>query len=81
MTVMGIAHQEFHGFEHGNCSLCVPGQHTPGCVLPANKVKDCWMVALTSTVSTDGGFTFHHTAPPPGHLIAAAPYPYLLHQH
>ena len=76
VTVMGLAHQEYHGFEHNNCSTCVPGHHTPGCVLPSDKVKDCWMVALTSTVSTDGGYTFQHTAPPPGHLVANAPYPY-----
>lgn len=77
LTVMGIAHQEYHGFEHGNCSVCVPGHHAPGCVPPSDRVKDCWMVALTSTVSTDGGLSFKHTAPPPGHLVANAPYPYV----
>lgn len=76
-TVMGIAHQEYHGFEHDNCSICKPGHRTSGCVPASDKVKSCWMVALTSTISTDGGMTFKHTAPPPGHLVANAPYPYL----
>jgi hypothetical protein len=77
-TVMGLAHQEYHGFEHKNCTFCKAGHPTPGCVTPGgrNEVTHCWMVALTSTISTDGGFSFRHTAPPPGHLVANAPYPY-----
>lgn len=34
------------------------------------------MVAMTSTVSRDGGLTFVHSADPPGHLVAAAPLQY-----
>jgi len=67
MTVMGYMHQEYHGWEHGNCS--VPGGGRA-------KVEGCWMVAMTSTVSHDGGRSFAHTADPPGHLVAAAPLQY-----
>lgn len=34
------------------------------------------MVAITSTISHDGGRTFKHTAEPPNHLVAAAPLQY-----
>lgn len=67
-TVIGYMHQEFHGFQHNNC--------TPN-VKPKNYTKDCWMVAMTSTISMDGGYTFAHTFKPPHHLSMAAPYPYL----
>lgn len=59
-------HQEYHGWQHNNCSV------------PQKDVNaDCWMVAMTSTVSHDGGMTFQHTAAPPGHLAVAAPYQYV----
>eukprot|EP00037_Helgoeca_nana_P008523 m.75884 g.75884 ORF g.75884 m.75884 type:complete len:429 (+) comp18994_c0_seq1:2963-4249(+) len=67
VTVMGYMHQEFHGWEHGNCSVPSRGRAA---------VESCWMVAMTSTISHDGGKTFVHTAEPPGHLVAAAPIEY-----
>jgi hypothetical protein len=51
-TVMGYMHQEFHGWQHNNCTLKPKGNTFE---------SHCWMVAMTSTVSTDGGNTFHHT--------------------
>lgn len=68
-TVVGYMHQEYHGWEHGNCT-----------VKPNRTVRlpqHCWMVALTSTVSTDGGYTFRHGRPPPDHIAAVAPYQYV----
>eukprot|EP00041_Stephanoeca_diplocostata_P018631 m.391202 g.391202 ORF g.391202 m.391202 type:complete len:396 (+) comp21073_c1_seq2:109-1296(+) len=64
ITVMGYAHQEYHGWQHNNCSVT------------KNQNKFCWMVAMTALISTDGGYTFHHVAEPPKHLVAAAPYQY-----
>lgn len=65
-SVFALAHQEYHGWEHKNCS-----------VPPSQLVQDCWMVALTLFTSPDGGFTFRHAAPAPDHLVANAPYPYV----
>ena len=38
--------------------------------------EDCWMVSITSAVSTDDGESYPNAAAPPGHLVAALPYPY-----
>ncbi len=67
-TVIGYMHQEYHGWQHKNCSVS-PKKH--------GLQQHCWMVAMTSTISSDGGNTFQHTRQPPGHLVAAAPYPYV----
>ena len=62
-SVIAYMHQEYHGWDFGNCTA--PRQL---------QTAQCWMVAMTSTISNDGGRTFYHTAAPPGHLMAAAPY-------
>jgi hypothetical protein len=61
--VYALVHDEFHGNE-------VPGQCTSG-----DHLK-CWYNGITLAVSSDGGRTFHHAAPPPRHLIASIPYRY-----
>lgn len=66
-TVFALMHQEYHGWEHANCSV----QPSSGAA-----VKNCWMVAITSSISRDGGRSFTHTATPPGHLVASAPLQY-----
>ena len=62
-TVYALVHDEFHGDEvQGLC--------------PSEVFERCWYNAVTLARSDDGGVTFHHARPPPGHLVAAAPYRY-----
>ena len=62
-TVYAVVHNEYHGWEHGDC---------------ASETVDfgCWYNSLTLAFSTDGGETFNHIAPTPGHFVAGLPYPY-----
>jgi hypothetical protein len=62
-TLFALVHDEFHGDE-------VPG------LCPSGVFQRCWYNAVTLARSDDGGASFHHALPPPGHLIAAAPYRY-----
>jgi hypothetical protein len=63
-TVFALIHDEYQGQTHpGRC--------------PSGKYFQCWYNAVTLAVSTDGGASFEHAAPPPTHLVAAIPYPYV----
>ncbi|MDX1447559.1 MAG: hypothetical protein R3246_00720, partial [Acidimicrobiia bacterium] len=62
-TVYGLVHNEYHGWERGDCA---EGDHF-----------ECWYNAITGVVSTDGGNTYRHLVEPPGHLVAAIPHPYV----
>lgn len=60
-TVYALLHSEYLGGQHpGQCSTPFP---------------DCWMTSLTAGVSSNGGMTYSHSAPP-SHLVASVPYPY-----
>jgi hypothetical protein len=62
-TVYALVHDEYQGSEHpGRC--------------PSGVYQKCWYNAITLAVSTDGGRTYHHAAPPPRHLVASVPYRY-----
>ncbi len=62
-TVFALVHDEYQGHTHpGRC--------------PSGEYFKCWYNAVTLAVSTDGGLSFGH-APPPGHLVAGIPYPYV----
>ena len=62
--VYALVHNEYYGI------LTNP----PDCSSTA--WENCWMVSITSALSTDDGESYPNTAPPPGHLVAALPYPY-----
>jgi hypothetical protein len=62
-TVFAFVHNEYQGHTHP--SRCPSGEYFA-----------CWYNAVTLAVSTDGGASFEH-APPPGHLVASIPYPYV----
>ncbi|MEM1332596.1 MAG: hypothetical protein AAGG08_03975 [Actinomycetota bacterium] len=64
-TVYAIVHNEYRGDTHGIAGQCPSGQRLP-----------CLDTSFTLAVSTDGGRTFDHAAPPPNHLIATLPYTY-----
>ena len=60
--VFALIHNEYQGHTHpGRC--------------PTGEYIECWYNAVTLAVSTDGGTSFHHTAPPT-HLVASIPYRY-----
>ena len=61
--VFALVHDEYQGHTHP--SRC-----------PSGEYFECWYNAVTLAVSTDGGISFGH-APPPGHLVASIPYPYV----
>ncbi len=61
-SVYAIVHDEYHGYEHGNCAAP-----------PAEQFSRCWASSITLARSTDQGDTFTHVAPP-GHLVATLPY-------
>jgi hypothetical protein len=64
-TVFALIHDEYHGnFRAGTC-------------LPQS-LEPCFYGAVTLAASKDGGDTFRHARPPPGHLIAEVPYRYRL---
>lgn len=60
-SVHGLIHNEFHDPIAPDCK--------PGDSSPANP---CWYNSITYGVSTDGGQSFTHAAPP-AHLLAPAP--------
>lgn len=61
-TVWALIHDEYQGNRHpGRC--------------PSGRYLNCWYNAITLARSTDGGRSYRQ-APPPRHLIAAAPYRY-----
>jgi len=57
----GLIHNEFHDPIAPDCKV---GDSTPG--------NPCWYNSIAYAVSTDGGHTFTHAAPP-GHLLAPPP--------
>lgn len=57
-TIQALIHNEYHD---PIASDCKPGDSSPG--------NPCWYNSITYAVSTDGGQTFTHAAPP-GHLVA-----------
>ena len=61
-NVTAIVHNEYHGYEHGNCDVPV-----------AEQVSRCWSNSITLARSTDQGDTFTHDDPP-SNLIATLPY-------
>lgn len=69
-TVIALVHTEFPGNKYNNSG----GPDAPYCTGPT--FPHCWTVTIGLVVSHDWGKTFKHAAPPPGHLVAAAPYPY-----
>jgi hypothetical protein len=60
--VYALIHTEYPGNVYGNCS---------GPAYP-----HCWTVTIGLGVSHDGGASWRHARPPPGHLVAAVPYGY-----
>lgn len=66
-TVYAIVHNEYRGDTHTTArpEQCPSGERFP-----------CLDTSFTMAVSTDGGRSFDHIAPPPGHLIATLPYAY-----
>ncbi len=62
-TVYALVHQEYQGQQH------------PGVCASGNYLK-CWYNSVTLAVSRDGGRTYRHAAPPPGHRVASLPYTY-----
>ena len=63
-TVYALVHDEYQGWRYDSACGTVWAQQ-----------QTCWMNAITSAVSTDGGATFA-AAPSPSHVVASAPYPY-----
>ncbi len=63
-TIYGLVHDEYHGWEHGNCN--------------SSDLFNCWWNAVTMVTSGDAGASFRHEAPllPPAHVIASSPYDY-----
>lgn len=66
-TVYAVVHNEYRGDTH---SAARPGQ------CPSGDRLTCLDTSLTMVVSTDGGVTYDHIAPPPDHMIATLPYVY-----
>ena len=67
-TIFALVHNEYHGDEPGHlCTVPLP--------LPPQS-QACAFNAITSVLSTDGGYSWYHSRPPPGHLVAAVPYTY-----
>jgi len=60
-VIHGLIHNEFHDPIAPDCKV---GDSTPG--------NPCWYNSIAYAVSTDGGHTFTHAAPP-GHLLAPPP--------
>ena len=67
--------QETPVWQRGRLLHAGHGASRPG-QCPSGVWFDCIDVTLTLAVSTDGGATFSHAAPPPNHLVAA----YLINQ-
>jgi hypothetical protein len=63
-TVFALVHDEYQGYRH-------PGRCESGLYLR------CWYNAITLAISTDGGLSFRAARPPPHHLVASVPYPYI----
>lgn len=61
-TVYGLVHNEYHGWERGDCS--------------GGDAFECWYNAVTAVISTDGGNSFQYVADPPQHLVASLPHRY-----
>ena len=70
-TVHALVHTEFHGADFNRPDLC-----TYGSSQPALGLSWCWLSAITSAVSSDGGASFEHAQTPPAHLVANIPYQY-----
>lgn len=62
--IYALVHDEYEGHMH-------PGQCDKNYWYPP-----CWYGNLTLAVSTDGGQTYHHIAPPPANRFAGLPYRY-----
>jgi len=62
-TIFALVHNEYQGQQHpGRC--------------PSNDYFQCWYNAVTLAVSYNSGNSFRDARPPPGHLVASAPYRY-----
>src|SRR6185295_12079049 len=61
-TIYALLSDEYQGWTH-------PGQ----CPAPF-MFKDCWLNSVTLAISTDAGLSYSHSANPPSHLVATAPY-------
>lgn len=61
-TVYGLVHNEYHGWERGDCAGKDPFA--------------CWYNGISAIISTDGGSSYDHVRPPPDHLVAAIPHRY-----
>jgi hypothetical protein len=62
MTVYALIHDEYHGWEHGQCAVT---SYDP----------TCWYNAITLAVSTDGGASYVDHSPP--RLVASVPERYV----
>jgi hypothetical protein len=79
-TVYSLVYDEYHGWDHpGMCS----SQGQPNVPKRANIPTGvagfdpaCWYSAVTLAVSTNGGATYTHAAPP-DQLVASVPYKYV----
>ncbi|MEJ2759609.1 MAG: hypothetical protein P8046_14105, partial [Anaerolineales bacterium] len=63
-TVFASIHNEYHGWEHGDCAGFPSGSFA------------CWYNTLTWAISTDGGNSFIDAFSPPAHFVAGLPHPY-----
>jgi len=71
-TIYVIVHEENHPWQH----TTPPFDSATTCGLTGLAAqKACWYNALTYAVSTDGGKTYSHTAPP-SQVVAEMPYRY-----
>ncbi len=62
-TIYALVHNEYQGWSRGDCV--------------GTENFNCWYNSITSLISTDGGKTFTYPRPPPEHLVASLPYPYI----
>jgi len=63
-TIYALVHEEYHGWEHGQCSSRAP-----------EALQRCWMASIILAVSHDGGATYFHSQPP-SQLVASLPVRY-----
>lgn len=61
VTVYALVHNEYQGHAQA------------GDQCPSGEYFSCWYNSVTLAVSRDGGASYGHVAPPPGHFVAGLP--------